>query len=50
MEHLRDFVWMSKDGGEPEQVTADPQIISQKMVAGFVQVFPAAETPKKETK
>lgn len=48
MEHLKDFVWMSKENGEPEQVAADPAIISQKMVAGYVQVFPAEETAKKE--
>lgn len=48
MDHLVHFVWMSKGGGEPEQVEADPVVISQKMVAGYVQVFPENETSEEK--
>lgn len=39
-EHLKDFVWMQKGNEEPVKVKGDSAGISQKMVAGFSQVFP----------
>ena len=48
MKHLEDFVWMKKGADEPEQVAADVDLISQKMVAGYVQVFPETEEAPKE--
>jgi len=50
MEHLKDFVWMSRKGGEPEKVASDPDVISRKMVAGYVQVFPDEKATPKEGK
>lgn len=38
--HLKDYVWMQKQGEEPIQVDADPAIISQHMVAGYSQCDP----------
>lgn len=48
MEHLKDFVWMQKESGEPEQVEAKAELISQKMVAGYSQVFPELELKKED--
>lgn len=48
MEHLKDFVWMRKGDGEPERVPADPVIVSRRMVAGWVQVLPVNDAPKKK--
>jgi hypothetical protein len=39
--HLTDFVWMARRGEQPEKVKADSEEISRRMVAGYVQVFPA---------
>ena len=46
-QHLKDYVWMKKGDYKPEKVNADPELISQKMVAGYSQVFPANE-PKED--
>lgn len=38
--HLKDFVWMRKEGEQSIQVDADPVIISRYMNAGFSQCEP----------
>jgi hypothetical protein len=48
MEHLNDFVWMQKEQGELERVEANSELISQKMVAGYSQVFPDFELKKED--
>ena len=49
MEHLKDFVWMQIGNDEPVRVEANVEIISQKMVAGYSQVFPEIDQ-KEEAK
>ncbi len=43
-EHLRDYVWMALLGGTAEEVPATTYEINRKMVAGYSQVFPDAES------
>jgi hypothetical protein len=47
-EYGRDYVWMQRRGEEPVKVEAAPEVISQRMVAGFSQVEPPKETKEKE--
>jgi hypothetical protein len=39
--HLKDYVWMRPpEGGPPEKVACDNDLISRRMVAGWAQVDP----------
>ncbi len=43
MEYLRNYVWMRKGGGPPEQVTTDNETLARKMAEGFRQCDPPPE-------
>lgn len=45
-EHLKDYVWMRPpDGGDPEKVPCDNDLLVKRMVAGWAQVDPPVEKP-----
>jgi len=54
--HLKDFIWMQREGEAPQKVAIDhskPQelsdLLSQKMAAGYLQVDPDADQPEVHT-